>query len=297
MLLETLDTRHNDVLIYSQNKFDFEDNFKIIFKRDEIKRPRKISYFDVCEIVKNPQPKNLIIYRLLTNVMGLNAYTTKYGYFIKIAGKMELIYFDPIFAIKDLRHLRFNLEPERFRFKIQQTGLSLKLQKGIEADYEEMYAFDLKAVEAQTQNDKFYADAIFAFDETYSDEEYTESKKVMNKQKSDLVSNGEKEKSVKAEDIAEDKQTINTNLAKVEIVDDGDTLSLRDEKINLLKNALGFSEEENNSIQQHKINKTIDDDSERSAPSDLMDLFKSTSKTDIISQREKEEVILRINRK
>ena len=29
MLLETLDVRKNDVLIYSQNKFDFRDNFKL----------------------------------------------------------------------------------------------------------------------------------------------------------------------------------------------------------------------------------------------------------------------------
>lgn len=297
MLLETLDTRHNDVLIYSQNKFDFENNFKVIFKNDEIKRPRKISYFDVCEIVKNPQPKNLIIYRLLTNVSGLNAYTTKYGYFIKIEGRMELIYFDPIFAIKDLRHLRFDLEPERFRFKIQQTGLSLKSRKGLEADYEEMYAFDLKAVEAQTQNDKFYADAIFALDENYSDEEYIKPKEEKLEAGAKIDSDGEREKSIKAEDIAEDKQFISKDLNKVEIQDSGDMLSLREEKISLLKSALGFSTKGNESFQQSKNEPTKEDDSLKSAPADLMGLFKSTSKSESILQRENEEVILRINKK
>ncbi|MDZ7767096.1 MAG: hypothetical protein U5K00_22235 [Melioribacteraceae bacterium] len=111
-------------MIFSQNIFDFTKNFKIINKTQTVKRPQKISYFEVCEIVKNPLPKNLIIYRLLTNVSDLDAYSTKYGYFIKINGKPELIYFDPVFAIKDIRHLRFDFDPENFRFKIQQTGLT-----------------------------------------------------------------------------------------------------------------------------------------------------------------------------
>ena len=170
MLLETLDVRKKDVLIYSQNKFDFSDNFRIIFKSNKIKRPQKISYFDVCEFVKDPNPKNLIVYRLLTNVDSLDAYSTKYGYFIKINGRPELIYFDPVFAIKDIRHLRFDFEPEQFRFKIQQVGLTSRKMHLMEADYEEVFGFDLKAIEAQHQNDKIFADAIYVFDETYVDE-------------------------------------------------------------------------------------------------------------------------------
>jgi hypothetical protein len=76
MLLETLEVRKKDVMIFSQNKFDFTDNFRIILKSQKIKRPRKISYFDVCEFVKDPIPKNLIVYRLLTNVSDLDAYSS-----------------------------------------------------------------------------------------------------------------------------------------------------------------------------------------------------------------------------
>src|SRR4030042_2010447 len=174
MLLETLDIRKNDILIYSNNKFDFENNFKIIFKRDKVKRPKKIRYFEVCEYVKDTIPKNLIVYRLLTNVKGLDAYSTKYGYFLKIDEKIELIYFDPIFAFKDLRHLRFDLEPEKFRFKIQQVGLTTSSHIEDEAVYSEAYSFDLRAEEAQNQNDKIFADAIFIFDDNYIDEEIIE---------------------------------------------------------------------------------------------------------------------------
>ena len=88
MLLETLDLRRNDILIYSQNRFNFNDNFKIIYKNEKVKRVRSISYFDVCTYVKDPSPKNLIVYRLLTNVNQLDAFSTKYGYFINVNGKV-----------------------------------------------------------------------------------------------------------------------------------------------------------------------------------------------------------------
>jgi hypothetical protein len=236
MFLETLDVRKNDVLIYSHNRFDFNNNFKIVFKKEAIKRPRSISYFEVCEFVKEPTPKNLIVYRLLTNVQELDSYSTKYGYFIRIEGRMELIYFDPIFAIKDLRHLRFNLDPEKFRFKIQQVGLTYNGKTELEADFSEVFSFDLSAQEAQNQNDKIFADAIFAFDESFIEEEY----EALSDDKisiSSLTKGGEN-KDVKR--ISEDHQYHKNDFSKVWIEDDSGTTTFRDSKIEGLKKALGI---------------------------------------------------------
>ena len=60
MFLETLDVKSNDVVIFSQNRFDFENNFWLIHKNKKVKIPEAINYFDVCEFVKNNIPKNLV---------------------------------------------------------------------------------------------------------------------------------------------------------------------------------------------------------------------------------------------
>lgn len=171
MLLETIDLLTNDVLIYSKNKFDFEKNFKIIYKKDRIKRPQSIDYFEVCKFIKHASPKNIIVYRLLTNVPNLDAYSTKYGYFISVDDRMELIYFDPVFAIEDISHLNFDIEPSKFRFKVQQVGLTYSRKENEEAVYKEVYSFDMKAIEAQNQDDSVFAKAIFALDDSFVDEE------------------------------------------------------------------------------------------------------------------------------
>ncbi len=173
MLLETLDVKRNDVLIYSENVFDFDNNFRIIFKKDKIKRAYKINYFDVCDFLNEPTPKNVIVYRLLTNVSSLDAYSTKYGYFINSQSGTELIYLDPIFAIKDLKNLKFDLNLKDFRFKIQQVGYTT-LANGLKnSDFNEVFCSDMRAVEAQNQNDKIFADALFLFDDNFiSDNEH-----------------------------------------------------------------------------------------------------------------------------
>ncbi len=236
MFLETLDIRKNDILIYSKNLFDFNNNFKIVFKKDPVKRAKSISYFEVCEFVKDPSPKNLIVYRLLTNVPDLDSFSTKYGYFINIEGEMELIYFDPVFAIKDIRHLRFNIEPKKFRFKVQQVGLSYMGKIDFEANFREVFSFDLSAAEAQHQNDKIFAEAIFAFDETFIDEE-----------EKALTSGGipddflkEDKTAGNTEKISEDRSTAPHNFTKVFINETNKPVNVRDEKIKNLKRALGI---------------------------------------------------------
>ncbi len=161
MLLETLDIKHNDILIYSQNIFDLENNFKIIYKDDPEKIPHKISYGEVCRFVNEFNPKNLIVYRLLTNIPDFEIFLSKYGFFININSVTELIYFDPVFAVKELeeysRSLNFDL-----RFRIQQVGLTtLNRYKNL-PNFAEIYNVDLQASEAKNQNDKVFADAIFS---------------------------------------------------------------------------------------------------------------------------------------
>ena len=298
MLLETLDVRKKDVLIYSQNKFDFSDNFRIIFKSNKIKRPQKISYFDVCEFVKDPNPKNLIVYRLLTNVDSLDAYSTKYGYFIKINGRPELIYFDPVFAIKDIRHLRFDFEPEQFRFKIQQVGLTSRKMHLMEADYEEVFGLDLKALEAQHQNDKIFADAIYAFDETYVDDETIEGsdyegRKSYNKELEQdfggrLVND--------LRNISEVKRNTEDSLNKAKFEKEDTSSNVRDEKVSMLKKALGIEENKQN---YHSLAKQNEQNEEKTTTDDdnltLFDLFKSTSKFSDLDSRKNDSFILKLN--
>ncbi|MBS3943994.1 MAG: hypothetical protein KGZ42_00715 [Melioribacter sp.] len=296
MLLETLDLKTKDVLIYSQNTFNFNDSFKIIYKNEKKKFPRRITYFDVCNYVKDPSPKNLIIYRLLTNIHHLDAYSTKYGYFIKINGRMELVYFDPIFAIKDLRHLRFELDPNRFRFKIQQVGLTSLTRWESEPDFAEVYSFDLKAIEAQNQNDKIYADAIFAIDPDYSEKELDESKKNLETAKEytpDIIPAKDSIASLK--NIEEDKTTP-VKVVTPNTPETAKAVDLREEIIALLKQALNIESETSappkDSHQEWKAKKEVTDQVQN-----VFDLFKTTNKSDELTEREKESVLLRFNKK
>lgn len=293
MLLETLEIRKKDVMIFSQNRFDFTDNFRIIVKSKKIKQPQKISYFDVCEFVKDPIPKNLIVYRLLTNVSELDAYSTKYGYFIKIHGKPELIYFDPVYAIKDIRHLRFDFDPELFRFKIQQVGLTSHSIQGSEADYDEVFSFDLKAHEAQNQNDKIFADAIFAFDDTYIDEDEIMDEDYIIEQKlnADLAKDFKSEGIAKLENIAEEKTIKKENLSKAKFTDDTSSYSKRDEKVDLLKKALGIKSQTFTNTGDEEIDESK---SPHEANESLFDLFKSTAKFSDIESRKNQSFILKL---
>jgi len=313
MLLETLDLRTNDVLIYSKNMFNFNDSFKIIYKNEKIKSPHQISYFDVCAYIKDTSPKNLIIYRLLTNVNNLDAYSTKYGYFIKINGKIELIYFDPIFAIKDLRHLRFELDTQRFRFKIQQVGLTSLTKKEAEANFAEVYSFDLKAVEAQSQNDKIFADAIFAFDDTFIDEESKKQKSSVDPYEikmRELEARGSKyEEMTNVKKIAEDRNTLaQQKLTPPKPPEAAKVQDLREEIIDLLKQALGIPSidsqtptqsaevKESPSLKGSADSKKIELSSAKTETvNNVFDLFKTTNKSDELSLRERDSIILKFD--
>ncbi len=299
MLLETLDLRTNDVLIYSKNQFNFNDNFKIIYKNEKIKRPRPISYFEVCNFIKDPSPKNLIVYRLLTNVQNLNAYSTKYGYFIKIDDEIELIYFDPIFAIKDLRHLQFNFDPQTFRFRIQQVGLTSITKWEKEPNFAEVYSFDLKAIEAQNQNDKIFSDAIFALDPNYIDEEYKDENLILKPKANSTI-----ETDLKRNDINNLKEEIHENIKQMNYSENftkpnspshEEVHALREEIISLLKQALVIHE---NQIKENKINdsKILEEKDTTPRLENLFDLFKTTFKSEQLDKRKRENIILRFDK-
>jgi hypothetical protein len=167
MLLETSDIKKNDILIFSENRFDLESNFKIVDKKSPSKKPNSLSFYEIGKYINLPVPKSLIVYRLLTNHLSFSASITKYGFLLSIDGTVELVYFDPIFAIKDIELIKKNIDFDTFRFKIQQIGLSSLSKKGQYLDYSEIFAFDLNADEAKYQNDRVYAEAIFAFDVSF----------------------------------------------------------------------------------------------------------------------------------
>jgi hypothetical protein len=170
MLLETLDIKRNDILIYSQNIFDLENNFKIIYKDDPAKIPHSVSYGEVCQFVNEYTPKNLIIYRLLTNIPDFGITLSKYGFLININGEKELVYFDPVFAVKELEDYPASYNYD-LRFCIQQVGLTTLNRMGNLPNYAEIYCIDMQAIEAKNQNDKVFADTVFSFEHEVKKEE------------------------------------------------------------------------------------------------------------------------------
>ena len=162
MLLETLDIKQNDIVIYSQNLFNNEKNFKIVYKDDADKIAHSISYSQVCSCVNEYTPKNLIVYRLLTNIVGFEIYTAKFGYQININGNKELIFFDPVYAVRELEEYSKSIDYKQLRFRIQQIGLTTLNRLGDRANFAEIYSIDLEATEAKFQNDKVFADAIIS---------------------------------------------------------------------------------------------------------------------------------------
>lgn len=162
MLLETLEKNKNNLIIFSQNIFDFEGNFKILHKDVSDKRIEKLSYTEVCKFIDLDIPKNLLVYRLLTNIKKFEILFPKYGYYVLIQNSPELVYFDPVFAVKELENFDEELDLEKLRFRIQQVGLTKFDKKNKLPVYRELYAIDLKAKEAQNQNDSVFVEAYLS---------------------------------------------------------------------------------------------------------------------------------------
>ncbi len=165
MILETLDVKQNDIFIFSENRFDLEDNFRLINKDEKIKKTIGIHFNDVCAFVYDEKPKSLVVYRLLTNFPSFNSSLVKYGVIVNINGAPEVIYFDPVYALRELdEYYEMQGFPD-LRFRIQQVGLISSFRIQGEANFQEVYAFDLEAIEVEHQNDRVFAELIFAFED------------------------------------------------------------------------------------------------------------------------------------
>jgi len=175
MILETLDIKKNDIFIYSENKLNLKTNFKLISKDSIDKNPKTISYNEVCKYIEYDVPKNLIIYRLLTNLPSYDLTSFKYGFPLSVNGEKEIIHFDPCFAINDLEAYVKEIDFKFLRFRIQQVGLIYYMRSFGKINYSEVYSFDMEANEAKWQNDRVFAELIFAFDEIdFSEEKASE---------------------------------------------------------------------------------------------------------------------------
>lgn len=257
MLIETLDLLDDDVVIYSENKFDLKENYKIIYKQSEIKRPQKIDYLEVCNFIRSIAPKNIIVYRLLTSVSSIDAYSTKYGYFLNTPAKMELVYFDPIFAIKDIDNLVSEINPSEFRFKVQQVGYTTAGEKNSECLYSEVYSFDLRAIEAQNQNDKVFAQAIFALDDSFIDDSDEDAVFIQNKE----------------DQIVEDRFTKSAEFAEPNLSSARNKSDINEEKIKNLKKSFAAEWKETTADTDISIKK--ESDKEKSSFSTFIDKHKT----------------------
>lgn len=182
MVLETLDIKKNDIFIYSENKLDFSNNFRLINKDAEMKHPVKIHFNDVCRYIMDETPKSLVAYRLLTNVQNFDTSLIKYGFIVSIDGKKEVIHFDPLFAVKELEDYGEIDQFPDLMFRIEQIGLMSQLRSFGKTNFNLVYSFDLKASEVRCQNDRVFAEIIFFYDninfdkvydrQTYAEENY-----------------------------------------------------------------------------------------------------------------------------
>ncbi|NOX19413.1 MAG: hypothetical protein GXO87_14185 [Chlorobi bacterium] len=300
MFLETLDVRGKDFIVYSRNVFDFERNFWIVRKDKKIKNPENISFFSVCDIVKSNIPKSLVVYRLLTNIPNINAHSTKYGFFIKVETEPEVIYFDPIFALKDLNYIAAGVDTSKFRFRIQQLGLTTLNKYGEQSNYTIIYNFDLRAKEAKHQDDKVFADAIFALDEGYS------SQMPKSKKRSSLKWSEPEFENTSSSALFDKKSKINEvktkpkeYFSKVNIGSKSNTDVMREQKLKMLKKALGIT------INEESVLQDLDNFNEdgnlsahkKKSSGDFLDLFKKSSTTNFKTPGRKDEsVILKLTK-
>ncbi|GBD86595.1 hypothetical protein BMS3Abin03_00516 [bacterium BMS3Abin03] len=161
MLLETRNVKKNDFIIYSRNSTDEEYNFRIIFRGDPELNHRKISFKRVKMLINEYFPKNIIVYRLLTNIPELILHNTDHGFLAYVNQEYELLFTDPVYAVRTIESLLDIDIYESFRFRIQQVGLTAIKKYNGEANYIERVSYDLKANEAITQNDQNLVEELF----------------------------------------------------------------------------------------------------------------------------------------
>lgn len=285
MFLEIHDKNKNDIVIYSQNIFDMDENFRIIYKEALQKRHQNISLSDVYDFINYPLPKNLILYRLLTNYDAIKASDSKHGFLLFVDDRDELLYLDPIFALKDLPNLIKDYNLKSFRFKIQQCGIKTLTYVQEKERYTEVFSYDLYALEAQNQNDKIFADALFP-----EENDFFEG--------ANLSDTEEKQSGMdeRIDNFNEDPSPGNNSFNKPDTNDISIPAYNKFEQKELLKKVLGIDDK--TSKDQFPKLSTTKEDMEKGnlSSSDYSNLFKKTDKISAIKERENGSIVLKLSK-
>lgn len=288
------DRNKHEMIIYSQNNFNPDENFVLIYKDLMGLKQKKISYAEAFEFMSYPLEKNLILYRLLTNYEAIEAADSKFGFVLSLEGKDELFYFDPVYALKDLQNLVKDFKLDTFRFRIQQTGLKTLSFKGDRENFKEMYSYDLHAVEAQYQNDKVFVEALLDFEEPSPpvDVQKTES------ESSPVISQPvETERVIDSiPEIVQIKEDIVSEDApknKPETISPPEKTLDKIEQKELLKKVLGIESIPPPEIKNREINELDSDEINFDGHNKYSNLFKSTRKPEEINEREKDSITLK----
>ncbi len=301
MFLEINDKKGLNAVLYSRNIFDADENFRVIFNESGQFKHKKINYNDVFNFINYPEEKSLIVYRLLTNYTSINAADSKLGFILTIDRKDELIYTDPVFAIKDLPNMIKDFDLQSFRFKIQQIGIKTFSFKDEREIFTQLYSYDLNAQEAQSQNDKIFADALFPEDIPTENGSIEDAPAENKKERSlrDLnpedktgsqPDKGDKEEKFK---VVQDLREEESILIKPSVPDTPKIMANKTEQRELLKKALGIEEYLGESLPDLKIDLP---DEEISSSDIYSNLFKSASKKENITEREKDSITLKLTR-
>lgn len=162
MILETQNTKENDIIIYSRNSMDDSYNYRIIFVNDPESHHRVISYDQVKKLVLEHFQKNLIAYRLVSNYPDVTLGDTKHGFTIFLNEEPELIFTDPVFAVQAMEgYLELNSGSD-FRFRVQKVGYSaLGPLKG-KTNFKEEFCFDMNVEDVINQSDEKIVDVLLA---------------------------------------------------------------------------------------------------------------------------------------
>ncbi len=198
MLLETINIRENDIIIFSRNSMDEEYNFRIIFKNDPHAHHRLISFEHVKTLITEYFPKNLIAYQILCNFPDITISNINYGCVIMVDNIPELIFTDPVFAVQTIEEYIQHNHNIEFRFRIQQVGYTTINKVEGKANFKEEFVFDLKMDEAINQNDEIFV-------KPFIEKQITSRKRKKSGReiKGDIIFKPEKQKS--SEILKEDK--------------------------------------------------------------------------------------------
>lgn len=289
MFLEITEKESYNVVVYSRNILDFDENFRIIYKDSINKKHQKIKYSDMVEFINYPASKNLILYRLMTNYENINAADSQFGMILYIDEKNELVYPDPVFALKDLNYLVKNFNLQSFRFKIQQIGLKTLSFFQNREHFTQIYCYDLHAIEAQNQNDKIFADALYPEEHDFMENPelpYLSDSQHMSILESEII-NKQPEISDK---IIEDFHNSENNLLSPQTEENSNVPLVRQDKKEILKKVLGIEENSNSNVPSSisDINPT-----ESGSNDYYSDLFKNTNKNST-TKKGKDSVILKL---